>query len=120
MHDEIARKLGKTRTAIAETLNLNKLPEDVQEGCRQADTPGKSMLLQVTRQESPREVVEARRPPVRQPDRRTATPVRNPTSPKVVRSLLSVGCRPLRLSEAKARRRGGQAARNVCRRSCGR
>ncbi len=57
MHDEIARKLGKTRTAIAETLNLNKLPEDVQEGCRQADTLGKSMLLEVARQESPREIV---------------------------------------------------------------
>jgi len=51
-HDEIARKLGKSRTVITETLSLNRLPEDVQERCRQADIDSKSMLLQIVRQES--------------------------------------------------------------------
>ena len=57
-HDEIARKLGKSRTVITETLSLNKMPEDVQERCRQADIVSKSMLLQIARQESPREMHE--------------------------------------------------------------
>jgi len=71
MHDEIARKLGKTRTVVAETLNLNKLPEDVQEGCRQADIPGKSMRLLIAPQESPRKVHElGEGDPCRQADRR--------------------------------------------------
>jgi ParB family chromosome partitioning protein len=52
-HDEIARKLGKSRTVITETLSLNRMPEEVQERCRQADIDSKSMLLQVVRQETP-------------------------------------------------------------------
>ena len=27
-HDEIARKLGKSRTVVTETLSLNRMPED--------------------------------------------------------------------------------------------
>ena len=49
-HDEIARKLGKSRTVITEVLSLNRMPEEVQEGCRQADITSKSMLLQIVRQ----------------------------------------------------------------------
>jgi ParB family chromosome partitioning protein len=51
-HEEIARKLGKSRTVITEMLSLNRLPEDVQDRCRQADITSKSMLLQIVRQDS--------------------------------------------------------------------
>ena len=49
-HGEIARKLGKSRTVITEVLSLNRLPEEIQERCRQADIVSKSMLLQIVRQ----------------------------------------------------------------------
>jgi ParB family chromosome partitioning protein len=55
-HDEIARKLGKSRTVITEVLSLNRLPEEVQERCRRADINSKSMLLQIVRQQSEREM----------------------------------------------------------------
>jgi len=55
-HDEIATKLGKSRTVITETLTLNKMPEDVQERCRQADIVSKSMLLQIVRQETAKDM----------------------------------------------------------------
>jgi ParB family chromosome partitioning protein len=55
-HDEIARKLGKSRTVITEALSLNKMPEDVQERCRHADIVSKSMLLQIVRQETPEDM----------------------------------------------------------------
>lgn len=55
-HDEIARKLGKSRTVITEALSLNRLPEDVQERCRQADIVSRSMLLQIVRQETPEQM----------------------------------------------------------------
>ena len=48
-HEEIARKLGKSRTVITEILSLNRMPDDVQERCRQADIVSKSMLLQIVR-----------------------------------------------------------------------
>ena len=51
-HDEIARKLGKSRTVVTEMLALNRMPEEIQERCRQADIVSKSMLLQVVRQET--------------------------------------------------------------------
>lgn len=49
-HEEIAKKLGKSRTVITETLSLNRMPEAIQERCRQADIGSKSMLLQIVRQ----------------------------------------------------------------------
>jgi ParB family chromosome partitioning protein len=51
-HDEIARKLAKSRTVITETLSLNRLPEEIRERCRQADITSTSMLLQIVRQPS--------------------------------------------------------------------
>lgn len=51
-HEEIARKLGKSRTVITEALSLNRMPEEIQERCRQADIQSKSMLLQIVRQET--------------------------------------------------------------------
>ena len=55
-HDEIARKLGKSRTVVTEMLALNRMPEEIQERCRQADIVSKSMLLQVVRQETAEEM----------------------------------------------------------------
>ena len=51
-HEEIARKLGKSRSVITEALSLNRMPETVQERCRQADIESKSMLLQIVRQDT--------------------------------------------------------------------
>jgi len=48
-HEEIAKKLGKSRTVITEILSLNRIPDEVQERCRQADIVSKSMLLQIVR-----------------------------------------------------------------------
>jgi len=51
-HEEIAKKLGKSRPVITEILSLNRIPEEVQDRCRQADIVSKSMLLQIVRQRS--------------------------------------------------------------------
>lgn len=51
-HEEVARKLGKSRTVITEALSLNRMPEEVMERCRQADIQSKSMLLQIVRQDT--------------------------------------------------------------------
>ena len=57
-HEEIAQKLGKSRTVITEVLSLNKMPEEIQERCRQADITSKSMLLQIVRQDSVKDMHE--------------------------------------------------------------
>lgn len=49
-HEEVARKIGKSRSSVTEALTLAALPEDIRELCRRADISSKSLLLQVVRQ----------------------------------------------------------------------
>ncbi|MBM3818889.1 MAG: ParB/RepB/Spo0J family partition protein [Acidimicrobiia bacterium] len=51
-HEDMARKLGKSRTAITESLSLNNMPDEVRNLCRLADITSKSTLLQIVRQGS--------------------------------------------------------------------
>jgi len=52
-HEDLARRLGKSRTSITESLALTGMPEEVRNLCRLADISSKSLLLQVVRQETP-------------------------------------------------------------------
>lgn len=49
-HEEVARKVGKSRSTVTEALSIAAIPPDVREICRQADVSAKSMLLQIVRQ----------------------------------------------------------------------
>ncbi len=50
-HDDIAKKIGKSRTSVTEVLSLTRIPDDVRELCR-SHTLAKSMLLQIARQDT--------------------------------------------------------------------
>jgi ParB family chromosome partitioning protein len=52
-HEDLAKRLGKSRTSITESLALMGIPETVRNLCRLADISSKSLLLQVVRQETP-------------------------------------------------------------------
>ena len=56
-HEDLARRLGKSRTAVTETLALNAMPEEVRNICRLADISSKSLLLQVVRQNTPEKMI---------------------------------------------------------------
>lgn len=49
-HEEVARKVGKSRSTVTEALSIATLPEEVREQCRRADIGVKSLLLQIVRQ----------------------------------------------------------------------
>src|ERR1051326_14997 len=49
-HEDMARKLGKSRTSITESLSLNNMPDAVKNLCRLADITSKSLLLEIVRQ----------------------------------------------------------------------
>jgi ParB family chromosome partitioning protein len=51
-HEDLARRLGKSRTSVTESLTLNGMPQEVRSLCRLADISSKSLLLQVVRQET--------------------------------------------------------------------
>jgi ParB family chromosome partitioning protein len=52
-HEDLARRLGKSRTSVTEALSLVAMPEEVRNLCRLADITAKSLLLQIVRQETP-------------------------------------------------------------------
>jgi ParB family chromosome partitioning protein len=49
-HDDVAKKVGKSRTTITEALAIASLPEVIREQCRRADINAKSTLLEIARQ----------------------------------------------------------------------
>ena len=56
-HEDMARKLGKSRTAVTESLSLNNMPDEVRNLCRLADISAKSTLLQIVRQSDPQKML---------------------------------------------------------------
>jgi ParB family chromosome partitioning protein len=49
-HEEVARKVGKSRSTVTEALSIAGIPADVRDVCRAGDVSAKSMLLQIVRQ----------------------------------------------------------------------
>lgn len=49
-HEDVARKVGKSRTTVTESLSIASLPERVRGACQRADINSKSTLLQIARQ----------------------------------------------------------------------
>jgi ParB family chromosome partitioning protein len=49
-HEEVSRKVGKSRTTVTEAISLAAIPEEIREECRRADIHVKSLLLQIFRQ----------------------------------------------------------------------
>ena len=49
-HDDVARKVGKSRTTVTEAMAIARIPEDVREICKEAEITAKSSLLQIVRQ----------------------------------------------------------------------
>jgi ParB family chromosome partitioning protein len=49
-HEDLAKRLGKSRTSVTESLALHGIPAEVRKVCRLAGINNKSLLLQVVRQ----------------------------------------------------------------------
>jgi len=56
-HEDLAKRLGKSRTSITESLALAGMPDEVRNLCRLADISSKSLLLQIVRQGSPEKMI---------------------------------------------------------------
>ena len=52
-HEQLAKRLGRSRAAVTESLSLNAMPEEVQRLCRLAGITSKSILLEIVRQRNP-------------------------------------------------------------------
>jgi ParB family chromosome partitioning protein len=49
-HEDVARKVGKSRSTVTEALSIASIPESIREICRASEITSKSLLLQIVRQ----------------------------------------------------------------------
>ena len=49
-HEEVARKVGKSRSTVTEALSISAIPAPIREICRDSEIVSKSLLLQIVRQ----------------------------------------------------------------------
>jgi ParB family chromosome partitioning protein len=57
-HDDIAKKIGRARSSVTETMALRVIPDDVRRACIEKGIASKSLLLQVARQPSEKKMHE--------------------------------------------------------------
>jgi ParB family transcriptional regulator, chromosome partitioning protein len=57
-HDDIAKKIGRARSSVTETMSLRVIPDDVRKACIERGIVSKSLLLQVARQPSEKKMQE--------------------------------------------------------------
>lgn len=55
---QLASKIGKTRSVISETISLNRLPETIKDECRARDIAPKKVLMQVVREFSEQKMLD--------------------------------------------------------------
>ena len=49
-HEDVARKVGKSRSTVTEALSISSIPDSIREICREGEITSKSLLLQIVRQ----------------------------------------------------------------------
>lgn len=49
-HEEIAKKISKSRTTVTESMTIAGLPQNIRERCRETNITAKSTLLEIARQ----------------------------------------------------------------------
>ena len=57
-HEDVARKIGRARSSVTETLSLRNIPDVLRKKCIEQGIVSKSLLLQIARQPTEKKMVE--------------------------------------------------------------
>src|ERR1700716_1835283 len=57
-HEDIAKKIGRARSSVTETLSLRNIPEALRKKCIENGILSKSLLLQIARQPTEKKMIE--------------------------------------------------------------
>jgi ParB family chromosome partitioning protein len=57
-HEDIAKKIGRARSSVTETLSLRNIPDSLKKKCIEHGILSKSLLLQVARQPTEKKMIE--------------------------------------------------------------
>ncbi|HUN62687.1 MAG TPA: ParB/RepB/Spo0J family partition protein [Candidatus Sulfotelmatobacter sp.] len=57
-HEDVAKKLGKSRSSVSETLMLRNIPDAIRKKCIEHGIVAKSLLLQIAKQQTDKKMLE--------------------------------------------------------------
>jgi len=57
-HDDVAKKIGRARSSVSETLTLRNIPEGLKKKCIEHGVLSKSLLLQIAKQPTEKKMLE--------------------------------------------------------------
>jgi ParB family transcriptional regulator, chromosome partitioning protein len=57
-HEDLAKKIGRARSSVTETLSLRNIPEPLRKKCIEQGVISKSLLLQIARQPTEKKMIE--------------------------------------------------------------
>ena len=57
-HEDVAKKIGRARSSVTETLSLLNIPEALRKRCAEQGITSKSLLLQIARQPTEKKMIE--------------------------------------------------------------
>ena len=57
-HDDVAKKIGRARSSVSETLSLRNIPEGIRKRCIETGILSKSVLLQIAKQPTEKKMLE--------------------------------------------------------------
>jgi ParB family chromosome partitioning protein len=57
-HEDVARKIGRARSSVTETLSLRNIPDGLRKKCVEQGIVSKSLLLQIARQPTEKKMME--------------------------------------------------------------
>jgi ParB family transcriptional regulator, chromosome partitioning protein len=57
-HEDVARKIGRARSSVTETLSLRNIPESLRRKCVEHGVMSKSLLLQIARQPTEKKMMD--------------------------------------------------------------
>lgn len=57
-HEDVARKIGRARSSVTETLSLRNIPDGLRKKCIEQGIVAKSLLLQIARQPTEKKMME--------------------------------------------------------------
>ena len=57
-HEDVAKKIGRARSSVTETLSLRNIPDALRKKCMEHGVVSKSLLLQIARQPTEKKMIE--------------------------------------------------------------
>ena len=57
-HEDVAKKIGRARSSVTETLSLRNIPDALRKKCVEQGVNSKSLLLQIARQPNEKKMIE--------------------------------------------------------------